>query len=54
MTNLILETCGDSFVMCCNFNYKLEKIQNKKSNNFFFQMKSLIIPFTSLQSYACK
>ena len=44
MTNLILETCGDSFVMlCCNFNYKIEIIQNKKSNNFFFQIKSLII-----------
>ena len=37
--------------LCYNFNYKLEKIQ---SNNFFFQIKSLIIPFMSLQSYACK
>ena len=28
---------ASDIMLCCSFNYKLEKIQNKKSNNFFFK-----------------
>ena len=35
---------ASDIMLCCNFNYKLEKMQNKKSNNFFLSNKVSYYP----------